>query len=269
MAMLKILSLTTTGLMGLALTALLPPPPDDGPAPPPKKAKKKEDRGPGGDLKKAYNLLRRIKADGRSSGRPEERLRDWTDRATRLYRDGVKAAREGNERLAHEYGASAHDLARAIDHARNAALFDARDDDLPPPPDADGTEGDDGRARHDLRIAYDRITDLRDDGQGADARFYIDAARDLYNAARRDAQAGRSERAGELAKSAEALTHVIDHLAHAANGGPEPPDRDGYGPEAKPKRKGERPDPKPKKGEKGERPDPKGGRDRDELPPPL
>jgi hypothetical protein len=265
MAILKILSLTTTGLMGLALTALLPPP-DDGPPPPPKKAKKKEDRGPAGDLKRAYDLLRRIKADGRSSGRPEERLRDWTDRATRLYRDGVRAAEKGDDRLAHEYGASAHDLARAVDHARNAALFDARDDDLPPPPGAGGPEGDDGRVRHDLRRAYDRITDLRDEAKGDDARFYVDAARDLYNAARRDAQAGRTERAGELAKAAEALTHVPEHLAHAASGGPEPPPRDDFGPEAKPRRKGERPDPKP---EKGERPGPKGDRDRDELPPPL
>jgi hypothetical protein len=268
MALFKILTVGASGLVGLALTALFPPPPPgDGPPPPPK-TKKKGDRGPGGELKKAYDLLRRIKTDDRSTGRPEERFRDWTDRAAKLYRDAVRAAKNGDERQAHEYGVAAHDLARAVDHARNAALFDARDDDLPPPPGPGGPEGEDDRTRRDLRRAYDRITDLRDDGNGPDAKFYLGAARDLYNAARRDAEAGRHERAGELAKAAEALTHVPEHLARATDDRPAPPDRkDAYGDEPKPKRKGERPEPKPDR--KGERPDPKGERDRGDLPPPL
>ena len=42
--------------------------------------------------------------------------------------------------LAREYGAAAHDLARAVDHARNAALFDRPRPDLPPPSDDFGLE---------------------------------------------------------------------------------------------------------------------------------
>ncbi len=51
----------------------------------------------------------------------------------------------------------------------------------------------------------------------ADSDFYVKAARDLYSAARRDLEAGRDERAGELARAAEAMTHVPEHLAQVAN----------------------------------------------------
>ena len=42
------------------------------------------------------------------------------------------------------------------------------------------------------------------------------AARDLYSAARRDMEAGRVERAGEMARAAEAMTHVPEHLYQVA-----------------------------------------------------
>ncbi|HMB02965.1 MAG TPA: hypothetical protein VKP69_04395, partial [Isosphaeraceae bacterium] len=256
----KIFALGASSLLGISLAGFSPPPPpDDGPPPPPKK---KGEHGPGGDLKKAYDLLRRLRSDGRTTGRSEERLRDWTERATKLYRDGLKAHEAGDPRLAHEYGAAAHDLARAIDHARNAAQYERPDPDLPPPPSGPGPEDDEARVRRDLRHAYDRIRDELDDGPGADQKFYLGAARDLYNAARRDAEAGRQERAGELARAAEAMSHVAEHLGHAADRDrpdepPPPPDRKRERPE--PKRKGfDRPEP-PKR----ERPDD------DRLPPPL
>ena len=100
------------------------------------------------------------------------------------------------------------------------------------------------------------------------SEFYIKAARDLYSAARRDLEAGRDERAGELARAAEAMTHVPEHLAQAgpARGEfdarpapPPPPD----GPEPKVKRY-ERRDPEPK----AKRPEPRQTRDAD-LPPAL
>ncbi len=69
---------------------------------PRRRPRKKEGRGPGGDLRKTYDLLRRLRADGRSGGRPEERLKDWTDRAIKLYRDAVKASEKGEEREARE-----------------------------------------------------------------------------------------------------------------------------------------------------------------------
>lgn len=264
----KILSLGLTSLLGLGLAAAYPPePPDDGPPPPPK-GKKKDDRGPEGGLRKAYDLLRRIRTDDRATGKPEERLRDWTARSAEIYRAGVKAHKKGEGRAAHEYGLAAHDLARAVDHARNAALFDRTepDPDLPPPPSGPGPEDGDERVSRDLRRAYDRIRDRLDErDQDREARFYNDAARDLYNAARRDAEAGRIERAGELARAAEAMSHVSEHLARASDDRPEPPGADRPEPKTKPEpkeKKGERP-------EKKKRPEPKGERPGDELPPPL
>ncbi len=263
MVLLKILALGTTTLLGVALSAaMLPGPPDDPPPPPPHKAKK-EGRGHGGELKKTYDLLRRLRADGRTTGRPEERLKDWTDRATQLYRYAVKATEEGDGRQAREFGTAAHDLARAVDHARNAASLDL-DDDLPPPPNGEGPEGKDERTRRDLGHAHDRILGA---GDGADADFYLVAAKDLYNAARRDAVAGRRERAGELARAAEALTHVPEHLARADDDRPEPKEERG---KAGPKEKRDRPEP-PKA--KRDRPEPKEKRGRpqpgEDLPPPI
>ena len=135
-----------------------------------------------------------------------------------------------------------------MDHARNAASFDL-DDDLPRPPTPKGPEGDE-RTRRDLRHAHDRIVDLKDAEGVPDLAFYLDASKDLYNAARRDAEAGRMERAGELARAAEALTHVPEHLARADREAPEPKEK---------KAKKDRPEP------------PKGKRDRpdDKIPPPI
>ncbi len=66
----------------------------------------------------AYHLLRRLRSDGQAADRPDARLREWTDRAAKFYRAGVQAFKDENPELAHEYGAIAHDLARAIEHAR-------------------------------------------------------------------------------------------------------------------------------------------------------
>lgn len=141
--MLKLAAMVSSLLVSLGLAAFLPaqPPGPDSPDSPKAKAKakgkeaakKKGEPGPAGDLSKAYDLLRRLRASDSSVGRPEERIREWTERATKYYREGTKAFDAGDEFLAHEYGATAHDLARATDHARNAALLDRRDPELPPP----------------------------------------------------------------------------------------------------------------------------------------
>lgn len=68
-------------------------------------------------------------------------------------------------------------------------------------------------ARADLQRAYDKIKTARENDKSAESKFYLDAARDLYNAARRDALAARFDRARELARAAEALTLVPKHLA--------------------------------------------------------
>src|SRR5438874_148809 len=111
--------------------------------------------------------------------------------------------------------------------------------DGPPPSDDFGLEDTRDRARRDLTRAYERIGWLGTWQSAPGAEVYIKAARDLYSAARRDLEAGRDERAGELARAAEAMTHVPEHLAQVgtergreARPAPPPPDR----PEPKAKR---------------------------------
>ena len=221
--MTKLVATVSSVLVSLGLAASMPaqpPPPEGGPPPKAKvkakgkgEPKKKGEREPGAELSKAYDLLRRLRADD-SGGRPEDRLRDWTDRAAGFYRNGLKALNAADARLAREYGAAAHDLARAVDHARNAVRYDRPDPDLPPPSDDFGLEDSRERARRDLNRAMN-ASDWLGDGQTAgDSACYINAARDLYNAARRDLEAGRDERGGELARAAEAMTHVPEHLAN-------------------------------------------------------
>jgi hypothetical protein len=269
--MFKLAALASAALVSLGLAALAPAqlPEPEGPTPPKVKAKGKEkgeakkkgEAGPRGDLTKAYDLLRRLRADETSVGRPEERIRDWTGRATRYYRDGLKAFEAGDDFLAHEYGAIAHDLARASDHARNAALLDRRDPELPPPPEAAGPGDSAGRVRRDLARAYDRITGRGDRDPAPGTGLYLKASRDLYSAARRDVEAGREERGGELARAAEAMTHVIEHLGHVADGPPEGRGRTGLrsGGVGEPPPPPERPEPKEKRA----------GRRESDLPPPL
>ncbi len=67
-------------------------------------------------------------------------------------------------------------------------------------------------ARAHLRRAYDRIRDARETYKNEDAKVYLDAARDLYNAARREAEAGRNDRAVQLADAAASLTLVPRYL---------------------------------------------------------
>ena len=269
--MLKLIAISLSSMLGIGLAAFIQEPPPPGAGPPPPKAKGKKG-APGDELRKTYDLLRRIRSDT-GSVRTEERIKDWTDRATDLYRRAIRTNEQGDLRRAREIGTAAHDLARAIDHARNASRLDRQDPDLPPPPDRSGPEDVDQRTRRDLDRAYERIRSADDVRAAADARFYFDAARDLYNAARRDVVAGRDERAGELARAAEAMTHVPEHLANAAAA-------DGEGPQTR--GTFDPPPPDPKKGGPGKKgrprddrepaPDPKKGRagtgDRG-LPPPL
>lgn len=230
-----------SGLLCLSLLGIAPASSGQSqePPPPPKKkdvpgkeepkkkkgelARRKADLGPEGDLNRAYDLLRRLRADSPSAGGVDPRLKEWTDHAADYYRNGLKALRDDNAQLAHEYAAIAHDLARAVDHARNAARYDRPDDDLPAPPRLP-REGRDGEARKDLTRAYERLRD-GDDGSdaGPRARAYRQAASDLYRAARRDFEAGRTGRASELARAAEAMSHVAEHLGHAADVRETPP----------------------------------------------
>jgi len=260
--MIKLIAAIMSVLVSLGLAASFtvaqPPPPDGGP-PPKARTKEKGDpkkkgkHEPGADLSKAYDLLRRLRADDSATGRPDERLREWTDRAAGFYRQGLKALNASDMRVAREYGTAAHDLARAVDHARNAVRFDRPDPELPPPSDDFGLEDARERSRRDLYRADERIGWLGEWQAVPSAEYYIKAARDLYSAARRDLVAGRDERAGELARAAEAMTHVPEHLAAAGEDRgrtgyrpvPPPDGPDGPGPKAKrPEPKAKRPEPK-------------------------
>ena len=264
--LMKVIAMGTSGLLSLALGSVLPGAQrPDGPPPPPKAKARKG--APGGDeVRKAYDLLRRLRADEATTGKPEERLKDWTARATSLYQKAVKAESAGQGREAREYGLAAHDLARAVDHARSAARADHADPDLPPPPGEEGPEAPRERAVRELRHAHGRIVEAPAD-PGPDAKFYQDAAKDLYNAALRDAEAGRDERAAELALAAEAITHVAEHSARAADDTPPPPGKPRRKDGPPPKEKAKRPRPP------GKEDDAPGPRDRpgpkSELPPPI
>jgi hypothetical protein len=267
--MLKLIAMGLMSVLGLGLAELFQesaPSPGGGPPPPKAKGKK---GAPGDELRKTYDLLRRVRSET-GGGRTEERIKDWTDRATDLYRRAIQTRKQGDLHRAREIGTAAHDLARAVDHARNAAQLDRPDPDLPLPPEGSGPEDIDDRTRRDLFRAYERIRSAGEYGPEADAKFFLDAARDLYNAARRDVEAGRDERAGEHARASEAITHVPEHLSNAAAGRPGGPKARGAFDPTPPEPKEKERDPvrgvfDPLAGPKGER---SGTRDRD-LPPPL
>ena len=119
--MIKLIAMGLASVVGIGLAGLFQGPPAPRGEEPPPKAKGKKG-APGDELRKTYDILRRIRADA-GPGRTEERISDWTDRATRLYRQAIRSHEQGELRRAREYGAAAHDLARAVDHARNAARF--------------------------------------------------------------------------------------------------------------------------------------------------
>ena len=67
----------------------------------------------------------------------------------------------------------------------------------------------------DLYRAFDRLGWLGTWQGAPESEFYVKAARDLYKRrgpGLRHVEAGRVERAGELARAAEAMTHVPEHI---------------------------------------------------------
>lgn len=271
--MTKWIALATSAVCSLAFVGLLRPAAVRGMQGPPAHKKKEEHHGPprpggpGGDLRKSYDLLRRLRAEKSDSGRSSEQSRDWTERAVGFYRKAVRAFEGGDHRRAHEYGAAAHDLARAVEHSRNAASIEKRgsaDSDLPPPPSEDGAEDESRHVRHDLWRAHERLVETEEDVKEApEGRFYFDAARDLYNQARKEAEESRWDRAGELARAAEAMTHVPEHLAHLADDG-----RPDDGPPPRKEARRGRPGPPPPADDDGPPPKKEGRRGRFAPPPP-
>ncbi|MGH7173885.1 MAG: hypothetical protein ACRELG_26705 [Gemmataceae bacterium] len=199
-----------------------------------KPRKGKGEKGPkkGKDhLSKAYEALTDVTAwteTGRA--RPPRDLAPLIDQAKDLYRDAVRAAGEEEPRRADELAAAAHDAARGLVHALRANAPAAKG--IPVPPRRDDFELDDL-----LRRTDDRLQDFAEETPRGAGRAFLDAARRLYDQARR---AGRDDtaRALQQARAAEAWTHVGEHLSRADN-------RDGRRERPRPPRRPERDAPPP------------------------
>jgi hypothetical protein len=177
-------------------------------------AKPKKDKGEKApkkgkdDLRKAYDALTDV-ASWTETGRarPPRDLPPLIDQAKDLYREAVRAAREDEMWRAAELAKAAHDAARGLVHALRADAPALRG--IPAPPNRDSYELDDL-----LRRTRDRLEDIGALSPRGAGRTFLDAARRLYDQAR---QAGRDDtiRATQLARAAEAWTHVGEHLMQA------------------------------------------------------
>ena len=224
------------------------------------------DKGPkkGKDhLQKAYDALSDVAVwtEG-SRARPPRDLAPLIDRAKDLYRNAVKAAREDDLERADELGAAAHDAARGLIHALRADAPAAKG--VPLPPSRNDYELDDLLSR-----TRDRLEDNADSAPRGAGRAFFDAARRFYDQARR---AGRDDtvRATQLARAAEAWTHVGEHLTQADRevGLRGEPERRGVRPPPPDERRGVRPPPPPDERRGVRPPPPPDERRGDRRPPP-
>jgi hypothetical protein len=177
-------------------------------------AKPKKDKGEKApkkgknDLQKAYDALTDVASwTDRGRAAPPRDLPPLIDQAKEIYRDAVRAAREDEMGRADELAKAAHDAARGLVHALRADAPALRG--IPAPPLRDSYELDDL-----LRRTRERLEDIGAQGPRGVGRTFLDAARRLYDQAR---QAGRDDtiRATQLARGAEAWTHVGEHLMQA------------------------------------------------------
>lgn len=234
--------LTAGGLAAGVLTVSLAAAPPTAFAQPPKKDKKdgpgpkegpREKDGPKhiADLRRAYDILAEVRPAPKKGGPREDDGRRLFDAAKRLYRDAVTAA-DGDGPPNPDQAAAAHDAARGLKHWMAATQPPAPD--LPKPPA--GPRGDDPweSARGELRRAKDRLDDATAAG-GPIGKEFLDAARKAYADGRAAYEAKDYDRAADLARAAEAWSHVGERLARAADrpdgpGGKAPPPPDGKAP---------------------------------------
>lgn len=163
----------------------------------------------------AYDILRRLRCDYRGLGRSREVIEEWTDRAVRLYRDGVKARSGGPALAAAERGLAALELARAVDHARNASRFEQFDPDLPDPPPNPHPRRNFNDIRRSLAGTRARIAVALAGATDEETAYYAGAARNLFNAARRDVERSGLDRGAELAMAAERMIAACEHVSRS------------------------------------------------------
>ncbi|HEV3436570.1 MAG TPA: hypothetical protein VG122_04385 [Gemmata sp.] len=178
------------------------------------------------DLRKAFDTITDL---SQTSVAGKEATRVF-DHAKRFYREAVKAYLDDPRRSA-ELAAAANDAARGLEHLNRALAKPVAG--LPEPPlDFDrpfgGPKGKGppawdagpGAERGPWSEALEALTITREQLSGVDtsapvtgpARDVLDAAKALYGQARTAYEAGEYRKAAELARAAEAWSHVPEHL---------------------------------------------------------
>lgn len=166
-------------------------------------------------LRHAYDTLTEVAlllehAEGPSA----ERAKPLFAEASELYRSALKAREDGQIERAGELGVAANDGGRGLRHLLRATM--KSNVDLPPPPKADDHENAAEKARKDIQRAYDRASKAQGEGyEKQPGKDFRAASRETYNQARSAFEDEDYARAAELAKAAEAWTHVGEHLARA------------------------------------------------------
>lgn len=187
---------------GFSGTATAKPPEPKGPKGRGPKSKEKD------HLQKAYDALTEVSVwMNADRARPPRDLPKLFDRAKDLYRDAVKASRDDDDRRAAELALASHDAARGLLHALRADAPAVAGLPAPPRPDDD-------QLNELMRRTRDRLEDAGETAVRGPGREFLDAARRLHEQARK---AGRDDeaRAIQLARAAEAWTHVGEHLRRA------------------------------------------------------
>lgn len=198
----------------------------------PGKREKLKDKGPGKaakDLRKAFDAITDLSQDP-VAGKEAARV---FDHAKRFYTEAVKAYPEDPRRAA-ELAVAANDAARGLGHLRRAATrpvpglpeppaeserpFAGPKEKGPPPPNGGpaGEQGPWSESLDALTVARERLSEVdREASITGPARDVLDAAKAAYAQARTSYEAGEYRKAAELARAAEAWSHVLEHLNRA------------------------------------------------------
>jgi hypothetical protein len=181
------------------------------------------------DLRKAYETITDL-SQVPVAGKEATRV---LDHAKRIYREAVKSYPDDPRRSA-ELAAAAKDAARGLEHLNRALVKPVAG--LPEPPadfdrpiggpkgkgppawnaGAGAEPGPWSEALEALSVAREQLTGIEADAPvtGA-ARDILDAAKALYGQSRTAYEAAEYRKATELARAAEALSHVPEHLNRA------------------------------------------------------
>lgn len=203
-----------------------------------KKEKKDKDRKGKGkgeegkaakDLRKAYDTLFEVSVLQRATGgKPTREATRFLDYARDFYRSAHERYQAGQRREAAELAKAANDAARGLKHELRASMPVPAGLPAPPAPGEAAAEAWTS-AREELQRARDRIEEIVTPALAGPGKVFLEAARDLYDRSRRAYTDREYFRAAELARGAEAWTHVAEHLERGgytssrAAEGPAPP----------------------------------------------